>query len=776
VLKRETPVSHIMFKTTIVLSVCLCLLTGSTFAQDPFGGSADPFGGAGDTSSRDTGTTPTPTKPKSEEAIESDPIVIAIINSNPTSTTELGRAIRNVVNLNRPDVAKKYIAKLLDSSPDQSTLVELHRQLGSAMFMRMTRDERFAPEGPEIGKAVLDAAHAAAHDPAHLADLIRRLSDDDPAFRHAALVDLRGGGTDAVIALINVLADGARKSEHPVVRSALVGLKELSVGPLVGALETDDKALLPQVIVVLSRLHTANIAPHLLRPYFTNQSDSLVQKAAEFGLQKLLGGLPTRREAERYLVRATNEYLDGKLIGRLDAEDMITFWSWDATKNAPIQQRLPGRIASLMMAERLANDLYAIAPDNIDHQRLYLTALLESAKRIGGLELPLAADKGSAHETAAALGVDAVADALAFSLKRDETAAATGAIEILGAIGDKSLLQGDRGQLSTLAACLKHANRRVRFAALETIMKLDPIDAFAGSSYCSEVLGYFSSTVGSRRVLVAHPRTDQAQTLAGMLNEMGFEADTAQTGNQALRLATKHPDYEFILVSDAVDYPAVSELIQQLRRNPLTAMLPIGLMARQERFDEMQMITAADPLAETFPRPHDEVGVSLAARRLLDRAGDNFASFEERTMHASLALDHLARLAKESGTYSFYDLLRTEAAVTQAMSTPELTDQAARVLGLFGTPTAQRSLVTLASQNARRLKERQVAAKAFSMAISRRGLLLARNEILLQYDRYNQSKVLDRETQRVLSSLLDAIELPTRPSSDQGAANAAGVE
>ena len=85
-------------------------------------------------------------------------------------------------------------------------------------------------------------------------------------------------------------------------------------------------------------------------------------------------------------------------------------------------------------------------------------------------------------------------------------------------------------------------------------------------------------------------------------------------------------------------------------------------------------------------------------------------------------------------------------------------------------------MVTLASQSARRLSDRQAAAAAFGTAISRRGLLLARNDIELQYERYNQSQILDRDTQKVLGSLLDAIESPTRRSSDQGDNSSAEAE
>ena len=757
--------------------VSASLVTSRASAQDPFGLGSDPFGGTGASSPLDSGdpsTTAKADKPKDDG--ETDPVVLAIRRSNPTTPIQIGQAIRNVVNLGRPDEAKKYMAQLLESSPDESTLVELHRELGSAIFMRMSRDTRFAPEGPTLAQLVLDAAYAAAHDPAHIASLIEKLSDPDVAIRHTALVDLRAGGTDSVVALIGVLSDSGRSSEHPVIRATLVNLKELSVGPMVGALETRDEALLPQVIVVLSRLNASQVTPHLLRPYFASDPDSLIHQAAEYGLKKLLGTLPDQYEAEQYLARQTQEYLDGKLIGRVDYEDMITFWSWDTAKNSPVQQRYPGSTASLMMATRLASDLHAISPDNIDHQRLYLTALLESSKRANGLDKPLPTGDGTAHATAATLETTAIADVLQYALEHGRSAAATGALEVLRDIGSTELLQSSQGQPSKLALCLKHTDRRVRFAAVETIMKLNPVEPFAGASYLADALGYFASTIGSRRVLVAHPRTDQAQSLVGMLNQLGFEADTAQTGRETLRLSLQYPDYEFFLISDAVDNPAAGELIQQLRREPRTAAMPIGLMARQELFQQMERLTEFDSLSETFPRPHNVAGVSLAVRRLLARSGDDALTFDERMAHAATSLDHVARLAEKSADYSFYNLFRIEPAIEQALHTPQLTDQAARVLGLFGTPSAQRLLVTLASQPSRQLSNRQAAAEAFNEAITRRGLLLARNDIELQYDRYNQSRALDRDTQAVLGSLLDAIELPTRQSSDEGDESAAAAE
>ena len=49
-------------------------------------------------------------------------------------------------------------------------------------------------------------------------------------------------------------------------------------------------------------------------------------------------------------------------------------------------------------------------------------------------------------------------------------------------------------------------------------------------------------TVGTRRVLVAHPRLERSQSLVGLLNHIGFEADAArdrQRGVSAGRRAVR---------------------------------------------------------------------------------------------------------------------------------------------------------------------------------------------------------------------------------------------
>jgi hypothetical protein len=97
--------------------------------------------------------------------------------------------------------------------------------------------------------------------------------------------------------------------------------------------------------------------------------------------------------------------------------------------------------------------------------------------------------------------------------------------------------------------------------------------------------------------------------------------------------------------------------------------------------------------------------------------------------------------------------------VTKALWAARLSQPTAQVLSALGTASSQRSLVDFASQIAQPLEARQAAAAAFAASVARFGTLLTTGEIRLQYDRYNQSESQDADTQRLLASLLDTIEL-----------------
>jgi CheY-like chemotaxis protein len=394
----------------------------------------------------------------------------------------------------------------------------------------------------------------------------------------------------------------------------------------------------------------------------------------------------------------------------------------------------------------------------VDYRHLFLVTNLKSAQRECGLDRPLPRGEGTIYAQAAALGVDALEDLLAYAQRKDYVEAATAAAQILGDLGDQRLVRGEGGRPRPLVLALQHGDRRLRLAAARAILQVDPRQPYAGSSYLPETLAYLVRTAGSRRVLVANPRQERAQSLIGLLSQIGFEADAAHTGNETFRLAAKNPDYEFVMISDALDHPPATETVQMLRRDPRTSRMPVGLLAREENLDKVTQFAETDPLARAFPRPHDAQTMAYVTNRLTELGGRNLTTRDERLDQAAAALDALGRLAQSPQEYAFYDLQRHESALQAALFVSELSARAAAVLGALGSPSAQRALVTCASQTARPLVERQAAGQAFAAAVRKRGLLLSRDEVLRQYSLYNASAALDEGTQRVLASLLDTIE------------------
>jgi CheY-like chemotaxis protein len=382
------------------------------------------------------------------------------------------------------------------------------------------------------------------------------------------------------------------------------------------------------------------------------------------------------------------------------------------------------------------------------------------------LDQPLPLEPSSDAAQAAGLGVGPVEDALSCAMQTGKPIAAIAAAEILGQIGDEQLLASTGGQPRPLAMALRHSDRRLRLAAAQAILKIDPKQPYAGSSYLPETLGYILQTIGARRVLVVNPRVTHAQNLVGLLAEIGFVADTAATGREAFRRAADSADYEFALISDVTDFPNARETAQMLRKDPRTHGLPIGMLAREETLKQAEDFARSDPRMRAFPRPADAEGMAFRAAEILELAKQDLVGHSVRLAQARTAVDQLTRLAGSS-EYAFYDLYRQIPAAQSALATPELSVQAAVLLGLLGSRNSQLSLVDLASQTLRPLAERQAAARGFATAVGKHGVLLTRDEILLQYQRYNQSENLDRGTQQVLASILDAIEGESRSADAQ---------
>ncbi|MEX0714600.1 MAG: hypothetical protein WD278_19845, partial [Pirellulales bacterium] len=414
------------------------------------------------------------------------------------------------------------------------------------------------------------------------------------------------------------------------------------------------------------------------------------------------------------------------------------------------------RLASLAYAADLAVNALELQPGQVELRRLLLSARLEADAYAAGLGQPLPRGPNSGFELAVRAGPDAVEDLLAHSIEAGHPLSAAAAAAVLGEIGSADLLDRGGARPAALVQAVRQPDRRLRFAALEAILRLKPVRPYPGSSYVIDSLGFFAASSGRPRALVADARPGELQFPSGLLAELGYEVEATTSARQVLAIASSSPDFEVALIDMTLASPTSAQLIQQLRSDNRTAGLPVGILASSDQLERARELVRDLPLADVVVRPQDARAMEYQLTGLLEATGASAVPAAERQAQAARALEWLAEMSV--APTGLYNLRRVEASVATAVWAPPLAQRAAEVLAAIGTQLSQKTLVDVASQALQPLESRQAAARAFAESVARHGTLLTSGEILLQYDRYNQSETQDRQTQLVLASILDSVE------------------
>ena len=136
----------------------------------------------------------------------------------------------------------------------------------------------------------------------------------------------------------------------------------------------------------------------------------------------------------------------------------------------------------------------------------------------------------------------------------------------------------------------------------------------------------------AERILVVDDQRTNAEMIAGLLRNLGYEIDIAQDGDEALRLVeAKAPD---LIVSDIL-MPGIDgyELCRRLRASSATALLPVILVTSAEQTERIKGVEAG---ADDFlTRPVNWPELFGRVRRLLQVKGlqDAFKNLNAKLEH-----------------------------------------------------------------------------------------------------------------------------------------------
>jgi CheY-like chemotaxis protein len=726
----------LVVRLTIALS--LCVFAASLPAQDIKPKEATPA----------TEAEPTP----------ENPAVEAILATHPTTPAECIRAAKTLVGLGAPQAAKPLVKKVIDAKLDPQQLADLGIQFDMPVFLDLASQSVLQPESKQLADAVEAAMTARLHDTKRIEGLIAQLQDASEEKRLEALKELQEARGASIGPLLSVFSDPKRTHEYQNVRTVLAGMGRPARDALIAMLDSGDAKLQVQAIQALLEINDSRAAIDLIEPSLSKQGDAEVRAAAAAALQQLTGHIPTPSEAINRLTDAAQNHFHRRQPIEGENNDRMELWHWDTGLHQSVATTGTPDDAARQLAARYAREAYRLAPENRDVQLLYITAMLDVAAYANGLDKPLD-EKAPAIVEAKQLAPQTIDAVLRYAIEHHHPAAATVAAQLLGQIGkaDELLYQGSAP--APLILAVQNPDRRLRMAALKTIVQLQPTKPYAGSSYVPSALGYFAASSGVRKALVGGPNLEQARTLAGMLAASGFEADTVGSGKELLLMATRSPDYELAIIDVGIEHPQISTLMQELRRDPRTALLRVGLVARDGHAELAEQVAHNDAMSAAFARPHDEQAVRWQLAQLTAIAPDELVDFAVRQQQAVEALDLLTKLSQSAN--KLYNLRNVQDAVLTALYNPKLSLKAVPILADMNSSEAQRALVEAASRFTLPLELRKAAASAFRKNTQQFGILLTTDEIRRQYDRYNESEKLDAASQQLLGLILDCLEVPT---------------
>jgi HEAT repeat protein len=747
----------LLFLTAVVVS-----------AQDPFDDApppqADPTVEVA-TEPKDAPAKKVQKKQIGKQAVEAAPrqyplAVQVVLESKPRTPADLVRATATLINLGEPELAKPYVEQLQSAQLDDAQLAALISQLTSAPFFKIAGEPLLKPEGAAFADRVFAASAKVARDPARLSALVDQLGDPSLGRQQQAAAELLNAHEHAAFPLIVVLGDPNKTSIHRRAFDVLIALGDDAVQPLLAVLDSQHDPLRAAAARVLGELRVFSAVGVLAGIAASPGTSDALGRATTEAVVAITDAEPSLPGAARLLHRELGETLSGQRPLALDPDGLMPLWVWDRATRQPIAIRLPPDTARAYLAARPAGQLLNLLPEQAEDRLLIWTALLQADAYRAGLDSPPPTDDHSAFTLLEEQGVEVVENVLSYAMGNGYMPAATVAAQILGGLGDQEALRGVAGKPSALVLAARSDDRRLRFAAIEAIVKLEPNDHFPGLSYLTDGLVYFATGFGQRRAAVGFPNPSIAQELAGMLNALGFEADAATNGRDLFLTASRSNNYELILLSSRLDRPETKLLYQELRKDPRTAQTPILVLAEDEELPDLRDLIGADRLSIAMIRPRDLTGMQFVVESVMARAGDRILPVDVRARQASAALKWMAELQERAP--KLFDFRSHEKHLAEILYVPSLSPLAAAILSQHGTHFSQQTLLALANRNTQPLVSREAAAAAFGESVRRFGVRLTKPEISQQYARYNASETEDQASQELLGSILDAIELPTK--------------
>ncbi|MBC7818280.1 MAG: HEAT repeat domain-containing protein [Planctomycetaceae bacterium] len=664
-----------------------------------------------------------PPAPKAQPPLEDNPLL-----SEPRTPQTLMDAVVLMTDLARPGLAKMYLEKLLESNPDDETLLKLRDKHGPAMFLRLSNDKRLQPESITLLEQVNAAFRKGATDPVRVDKLIGDLRKTATE-REVAILQLRNAGNYGAARLIAALNVSRDDAQRKLMLYTLTRLNREVVPALLGAVEGPNQDMRSTVIEALGWLGQPQAIGALWHPAFGEAQPPAVQLAARQALARLLFGTVKRvGEVSQFgaaaeLVKFARRNLRGEGDWSLNDDEQVELWNWDEAAGTVTMTPVTVETASIRAALRQARQAFELAPNRSDLHALYWTALMANELQDAERGAAISTRPGSTFHVGLQLGPDVMQTALVEAMSLGEPIVATIALQTLAQTGSARMFKATESRPAPVVAALNYPDSRVQFAAASTILTWDPPTTFRGASRVVEVLARALTDAGTARGVAIDANEQRATSMSAALREMGFEPDMAQTGQDGFKIAAERGDVGLFLIEANVARWELSQTVANIRSDARTAYIPIVIYGDEKLQTRIERIAESQPHVRFVLQTSDATLMSKQVLRFLRAANANTITQPQRAATRQAALTWLVQLADRRQA-SLFDLRPAENALLTATNEPKLGESAVFALGAIATPTAQAKLFEIGAAASRPAPVRERALAMLAAHMQRHGVML----------------------------------------------------
>ncbi len=698
-------------------------------------------------------------------AQEAEPSAIGAASplpAEPKTPEQLFDAVLLTLQLNRPDVARRYLEAFVASAPSDDFLLELRARYGTATFLQLSKTKELQPASLDLLDRVRQAAQARMAD----ANVIDRLIDQltgTARERDQGLLELKHLREYAVMHLLRRVVSEERPISPDLAVATMVQIGPDAVMPLIGVLRSGPEPMRGMAADALGSIGGKEAELALWGPAFSPESPEPVKQQARRSLAAILTGDAARVDrvnsfgiADRLRKEAEVYFTHQKALP-MGEDGFVGIWTWDDSQRLLVETRTEPAKADLFVSEQFARESLELSGVRREPQVLLMAILLARDVEAAGWDHTPPEGPGTAHNLLLATGPELADEVVHLAVRLNQHAAALQALRVLEQNGSRRQLDAPvKGRTSAVLEALASTAPRIQFAAVETILQWDPEQSFPNSRLVVEILARTLSGDSRPDGVVIDPNSSRGTLVGDYLNTLGYDPRVAPTGMAGFQYAAANGDVAIAVVHLNAIRWELSQTVANLRADSRTANLPIAIYGPVGMQDKVKHLTGQYPLVSYVEESNSALDMMKQVRPLLAQVSPPRLTEPQRLSQRKAAALWLEHIASGQRT-KLFDLAPAEKALADNVNDPDVGRSCIIALGAIATSTAQQRLLDTSVGDSIDPGIRVSAARQLAFHIQRFGLLVSTDDIARLRDHTAA------ETDPVASSALTAVTGSLKP-------------